>query len=676
MGILKVKDNREIHNRSKHKTKSFVRGGQLFLYNTRMFTQVAGRITKWAILIYMLIVVLLMIFFTQWNDMRLLYMEAYCYMLNFFGLGTVHAWTNPLNPNQYFTAINHLNDAVSQNLVAAAFNRFIGNLVISLISGLVLYIGVTKLFTHYFIKQGDKHTDDQIISGTLLARDMKDTIKSVTRSPKGSSDIRIASVIPLPKFSEFQGIKFHGSIGSGKSEGIKRLLDDIRASGDPAIIYDKECVLKPYYFDSVIDSELNPMSTLCENWDIWAECQTPIEIAALAMYMMPKAVQGSDPFWVDAARTIFSTVAWEMREQEDRTIIKLLQVILTTSLEELRGILNKTEAENLVSKDIEKTAISIRAVMATYTKALRFLEGLEKDKTKKPFSIRQWVKAQSESTAHKKGWLFITSRANVHAEIKPLISAWIGMAMKGIQDLPANSGRRFWIVIDEMASLNRLENFSDIAADIRKFGGCIAIGVQSISQLEFIYGRDEATAISDLFNTSIYSRSPTQRVAEWVSKDLGEQVVEEVRESQSYGPNAIRDGNTISRQRTTRRTIDAGTIMTLPDLTYFVRLVGDHPITRLSSAYVEDREVLLGTPLEKRSIDWDAIKKISIAAANAENDPNVVDAVRKEQQANKDNEKVANQSEESTTTENQSNKAHDDELSTVSLIDNKHERLI
>ncbi|MDA0910327.1 MAG: type IV conjugative transfer system coupling protein TraD [Proteobacteria bacterium] len=671
------KEDKNRQQRNTRKTKSFVRGGQLFLYNTRMFTQVAGRITKWAILLYLLIVVLLMSLMTEWNDMRLLSMEVYCYILNFFGLGYVHAWTNPLNPNQYFTAISHLNDPQSQNLVAEAFNRFIKNGIVSLVAGFVLYLGITRLFTRYFIKQGDKHTDDQLISGTVLAKNIKQTIKSVEQSPKGASDIRLANVLPLPRFSEYQGILCHGSIGSGKSQMIMRLLDDIRTSGDAAIIYDKECVLKPYFFDEARDVELNPMSTLCQNWDIWAECETPIEMAAIAMYMMPKSVQGSDPFWVDAARTIFSTTAWEMREHKDRSIIKLLQVILTTSLDEFRRILAKTEAENLVSKDIEKTAISIRAVMATYTKALRFLEGLDKDKHKKPFAIKNWIQQQHNSTEHQKGWLFISSRANIHAEIKPLISAWIGMAMKGVQNLPANSGRRFWIVMDEMASLNRLENFSDIAADIRKFGGCIAVGIQSISQLEFIYGRDEATAISDLLNTAVYSRSPKQRVADWVSKDLGEQIVEEVRESQSYGPNAIRDGNTISRQRATRRTVDTGTIMTMNDLEFYIRLVGDHPITHMNCDYVTGRKVLLDKPLEERVIDWDAIKKITLAAAEAENNPEVVSEVKAEQQHNKETDKVAN--DENATGDsnhknqtNKSNDAHSTETIESSLVYHEH----
>ncbi|MCF6768402.1 type IV conjugative transfer system coupling protein TraD [Thiotrichales bacterium 19S11-10] len=596
---------------SSHNTKSFIRGGQLFLYKSRMFVQVTKRIGKWAILIYLLLVIGLVCYLTGFDDLRVMGVQVYSNLLNAVGLGKTHIWSSPIDPSISFNAHEIATNVTDRSYALLALERFKLHLMWSLLIGGLLYLIVIQLFMNFFVRVGNKHSKDQHISGTKLANSIKETIRSVSKSSKGISDIKIVNILPIPRYSEFQGFLYHGSTGSGKTQAIMRFLDEIRTSGDAAIIYDKECTLKPFFFNQETDIELNPLSELCANWDIWQECETPIEMGALAMYLMPKAIQGSDPFWVDAARTIFSTVAWEMRVQEDRSIIKLLQILLTTSLDQMREILKGTEGENLVSKDIEKTAISIRAVIATYTKALRFLEGLNLDKSKQPFAIKKWVEEQFRSNSNQKGWLFISSRANVHAEIKPLISAWMGMAMKGIQNLPANNGKRFWVIIDEMASLNRLENFADVAADIRKFGGCIAVGIQSISQLEFIYGRDEATAITDLLNTAVYFRSPKQRVADWVSNDLGEQVIEEVRESQSYGPNAIRDGNTISRQRVTRRTVDTGTIMQLEDLECFVRLVGNHPITRIKSDYVSNRKVLLEKSLIERAINWDAIKVIT-----------------------------------------------------------------
>jgi len=191
------------------------------------------------------------------------------------------------------------------------------------------------------------------------------------------SDIRLLNQLPLPARSEYQGIFFHGSTGSGKTQAIMRLLDEIRGLGEPAIVYDKECTIKPYFFNEHLDVELNPVSALCANWDLWSECSNPMELGNLAAYLIPKSVQGSDPFWVDSARTILTSMAWRMRHHRDKSALNLLRLLLTTSLDEMRNLLKGTESENLVSKEIEKTAISIKSVLATYTKALRFLEGLD-----------------------------------------------------------------------------------------------------------------------------------------------------------------------------------------------------------------------------------------------------------------------------------------------------------
>ena len=448
----------------------------------------------------------------------------------------------------------------------------------------------------------------------------------MTKGARGISDVRLLTTLPIPARSEFQGFFFHGSTGSGKTQAMMRLLDEIRRLGEPAIIYDKECTIKPYFFNEATDLELNPVSALCANWDLWSECDNPMEFGSLATYLIPKAVQGSDPFWVDSARTILTSMAWKIRTRDDKSAIFLLQLLLTTTLDQMRDILKGTESENLVSKEIEKTAISIKSVLATYTKALRFLEGLNTS-GKPKFSIKEWVKTATESDDTKKGWLFITSRSKYHKEIKPLISLWLGLAMQAIQSLKPNSTQRIWLVMDELASLHRLEMLSDTLADIRKFGGCVAVGIQSISQLEFLYGNHEAHAITDLLNTSLYFRSPKSRVAKWVSEDLGEQVIEEVRESQSYGPNSIRDGNTIATQRVVRKTVDSGTIMTMEDLECFVRLIGSHPIARMKTEYIDRKPHM--EPLIERVIDFDALEKINQLALSVQNNPQISDEVKK-----------------------------------------------
>ncbi|KTC69791.1 putative conjugative transfer protein TraD [Legionella birminghamensis] len=601
----------------------FISGGQIFDYKTKMMIQVSNRIFSWAIFGFIVLFSVIMVFYA-WTELKLVGLNQISHILVKAHYEDQVLWTN-LNGSK-ITAQLYQNSPMIQSTVRLAKESLITKSKVSLFFGGAVYLLITLLFYRFFIKLGEKYTKDQFVSGTRLATSPKETIQSVSQSTRGASEIKLLNRIPLPMYSERQGMLFHGTTGAGKTQAMMMLLDQIRALGEPAIIYDKECTIKPYFFDERIDIELNPVSTLCANWKMWRECANPLEFGSFASYLIPKSVQGSDPFWVDSARTIFTSMAWKIRDYAQKDPVFLLQLLLTTSLEEIRGILKGTESENLVSKEIEKTAISIKSVLATYTKALRFLEGLDKS-GKEDFSIKEWIQNTTDPKKYNKGWLFITSRSKYHKEIKPLISLWLGLAMQGVQSLMANNKGRIWLVMDELASLHRLETISDTLADIRKFGGCVAIGIQSIAQLDFIYGNHEAGAIADLLNTSIYFRSPKSKVAEWVSKDLGSQVINEVKESQSYGPDSVRDGNTVGSQRTKRNTVEEGDIMTLDDMECYIRLVGNHPITRLKNQYIERKEICV--PLVERAINFDALEKVNHRALMIQNDPSANEAVKR-----------------------------------------------
>nr|AVI43446.1 Coupling protein TraD [Klebsiella pneumoniae] len=81
-------------------------------------------------------------------------------------------------------------------------------------------------------------------------------------------------------------------------------------------------------------------------------------------------------------------------------------------------------------KKIEKTAISIRAVLTNYVKAIRYLQGIEKNG--EPFTIRDWMRGVREDRPN--GWLFISSNADTHASLKPVISMWLSIAIRGLGD--------------------------------------------------------------------------------------------------------------------------------------------------------------------------------------------------------------------------------------------------
>lgn len=600
----------------------FVRGGQIFDYTMRMNIQVINRILFWGVLGFF-IVFSLLVYFSSKFELQVIFYYLHSKFLLFLGRETDTVWTSSTGVDFSANTLLHSKQFIVSYL--ASMDALYKHAMYSFLIGAFFYLFIVRYFYKYFLAKGEKYSQDKYISGTRLAKNIKETIKSVKTSSRGISNLVLLNKLPLPKRSENQGMLFHGSIGTGKSQAIMTLMDQIRKQGDVAIVYDKECTLKPLYFDKSKDVELNPISELCENWDLWEECKTPLEIGSAIQYLIPKSLQGSDPFWVDSARTIMTSMAWKMASWEDKDAVQLLQLLLTTSLDDMRGLLIGTESENLVSKEIEKTAISIKSVLATYSKSLRFLDGLSSS-GKKKFSIRKWIHEATNKENKNPGWLFITSRSQYHKEIKPLISLWLGLAMQSIQSLEKDENRRIWLIMDEAASLQRLEMLSDTMADIRKFGGCIAIGVQSLSQLMYLYGKDEGEAINDLLNTKVFFRSPSAKVAKLASEDLGEQVVEAVKESQSYGPNSVRDGNTVGSQREVRKTVEPSSIMTLEDLSCYVKLIGDHPIAKMKLNYQSRPNII--KPLVEREINFDALEKINIEALKVQNNPGVDDAVK------------------------------------------------
>ena len=111
---------------------------------------------------------------------------------------------------------------------------------------------------------------------------MKDVNKEIIKFTE-ISDIRIADLI-MPKDFETRHILIHGTTGSGKSVCIREILDQVRARGDRAIIYDKGCDYIRKYYREGRDVILNPMDERTASWHLWDECRDAADYDSLARH--------------------------------------------------------------------------------------------------------------------------------------------------------------------------------------------------------------------------------------------------------------------------------------------------------------------------------------------------------------------------------------------------------
>jgi len=330
--------------------------------------------------------------------------------------------------------------------------------------------------------------------GFLPIIDSPERVAKLIRKSNKASDITIDG-FPLIKNSETRHILIHGTTDTGKSQLIVKLLDSIRKRGDRVIIYDKSGLYTSRFYQEGKDYLLNPLDTRSQNWSLWDEARTVSGFENLAEILI-QANNERDPFWVNAARIVFSCAAFTMQDEEDRSIKKLLDLLLTAELGDLKQYLSETDAAGLISDIAEETLTTVRSVLATNLKALSFLPGTEKN-NKPPFCIRDWIANEKDQ-----GWVFLTSTAEQHASLNPLISMWFSIATISLLSLSESYDRRIWFICDELPTLNKQPQLASVLADARKLGGCFVIGMQSVEQIKQIYGVHVAESICDLLNTA------------------------------------------------------------------------------------------------------------------------------------------------------------------------------
>lgn len=579
--------------------KDLTRGGQTFLHTYHMIMKIAYVLILWFIAIFIITNVVWIYFETNRYDYYLLsklseamvrIMGGYFYRA--FGFSDLAQSIQPM----FFQSVNgqSLTIVAGNFLVNPDTSKIIYHLkeilyegsVISVISGFV----VVLLIGFFLNKRGSKLGQETHLRGAMVST--AEQLKKKLLENNYASDIRLSNV-PIIKDSEIQHILITGSVGTGKTVCISEILAQVRQKKQRAIVYDKMGVYTQRFYRPEKDILLNPLDKRCPRWNIWAECRNAADYDTLAESLMPMPTQGQDPFWIMAARIVFAVAARRLKHRGETSTASLLRYLLMADLNRIQELIANTEAESLASEKAEKMALSVKAILSTYLKSLRYLtEGIQ------PFSIREWIANESDDS-----WIFITSRGDQHATLRPLISTWLDIAANAMMSLSRSRTRRIWLPLDEVDSLQGMPSVPDFLTQARQFGGCGIVSVQAISQFYKNFGQDIAETIIGACNTGIHFRSPDKKTSDYVAELLGEKEIEEMNENISYGANAAKNSVSLSQHHNIKRIVLPSQLRQLDDLEAYLRLKGDWPIAKIKFTYRDYSESQLS--FEPREIDVD-----------------------------------------------------------------------
>lgn len=431
---------------------------------------------------------------------------------------------------------------------------------VSLLSGVAGY----GLFEGYqrFIKNRLLNGKETLNRGTRIA-----TTAEVRRQVfKNSKNPRLTfGEVPMPRQAEPYHQMVMGATGTGKSVYLNQLLTKIREEGDTVVVVDSGGDFVKKHFDEETDFVFNPFDQRCINWSPMYELKGEWDIDSLARSIIPDGT-GENKEWNTYAQTFLIALMRKLWSRDEKNLKDLLYYACVAPVDELRTFLEGTTATALMVS--EKTFGSTRSIVSTYLSSYQNLpeEGHQ-------FSVSEMVRQEHS------GFLFITYRDDQLASLRDLIACLLDVIARAILSLPPNDNRRVWLIIDEFASLGKIQTIEAIATKSRKAGGCLALGMQTVAQLRDRYGDNMAQTILSCLSSWLVLRSTDAETAEYVSKYIGD--VDRTKMKRSHNSSDSGDSQGHNEEQSTSRAVMASEIQALPNLEGFVRLAGGYPICKV-----------------------------------------------------------------------------------------------
>lgn len=441
---------------------------------------------------------------------------------------------------------------------------------------LVAVIALSRMFKRTAGFEGDRFT--RHIRGTKVVPIAKLRSQCTDRVHR---QVDVASV-PMPVKVENLHSLIGGATGSGKSVVLRRMAKSVQKRRDRMFVIDPDGDLLSKFWKPG-DIILNPYDARSPGWAFFNEIRAEYDWKRLSHSMVPMSQDKSAEEWNDYGRLLLRETAKKLYtvKPDKAHIDELFRLCTIEDPAKLKDYLEGTLAESLFvgSSEASKALSSARFVLSNKLSEHTSMKS-------GAFSIRDWIDDPNG------GNLFINWREDMVTAMKPLVSSWADVFITAVLSLPEDAKRRWWLFIDELASLDALPSLEDGLTKGRKKGLRIVAGLQSTSQLDYIYGEKKAQTIRASFrNLLVLGGSRTDHeTAEDLSKSLGEHEVERHKYSvsRSVGDRNTNDQNT----PVTERVVTAAQIQAFDDLTGYVAFAGKYPISRFKLQFQPFAQVI------------------------------------------------------------------------------------
>jgi hypothetical protein len=383
--------------------------------------------------------------------------------------------------------------------------------------------------------------------------------------------------VPIPRKLEPFHFQILGSTGTGKSVAFSQILSAVRQRNHRAIVVDLGGHYLEHFFEKG-DLVLNPFDSRDIGFSPLNEVHNLSDFEALAAALVPTGT-GQQSEWSGYVQTLVSACLKYCFETGQTAPRDLAHLVLRATTDSLFSAVQGTPAARFFEKGNDRMLGSILSIMSSQ---LRWLAHLQTPTT---FSIRDWVQNDQ------KNWLFLTVREDQIPALKSLIAAQISIATTALLSLPVSPTRRVFFMLDELASMGKVHGLEALLTKSRKAGGVTVVGLQSVSQLKEVYGRDHAQTLLSCLSNSLCLRAADPDSSEHCSKLIGKTEILETRTGESTS-----DGKTSkskNQSRSEKFAVMSSELLNLPDRQGFLTLAGDYPTAKVDLQLPNARQAVV-----------------------------------------------------------------------------------
>ena len=381
----------------------------------------------------------------------------------------------------------------------------------SIVCGIWLAMIMPRFGEGEFLRGAQKlEGNDRQIEKQLYAR-----YKKANRGwPEGIKIYKSVS-IPFPK--ENEGTVIIGSPGSGKTQIINGMINDVRRRGGKMIIWDvKGGYLQAFAGEPGVKI-LCPWDKRSIAWRLGADVLRILDCHQAAHTLIREKSNESQPHFPDSARNILAAVLIQLDAMGNKWGWQDVWDVISKGKDELHAFLQRTDEGIAAATALGGDTKAAHDVYSTLMTALQPSSLLAKAWGNEGISLREWVNDPDSKVLIIGGLIENEKLAVLTARLS------LQIMVNEVLAMPDDLSRRVVFFLDELATLERHKTLIDAFTTGRSKGLCIVAGIQDIGRIEDLYGRELTKSILNVFSTFVFLRCSDSATSRWASEALGEQ---------------------------------------------------------------------------------------------------------------------------------------------------------